>query len=175
MTCPRRAVHRDHRTTGVHHRRRTKGCEDANDNESCTRKTGRAERDISVVEMGLLSTPHPHPKSSSAFTMAFKLHGWSISTCTRRVALIAKERNVPYELIQVNLQGGEHKQPAYLAHQPFGQIPYISVRRSASPLILSFPSLMTFPLSSSSRTTASSCSSRVLSVATSRPSGPAQS
>jgi hypothetical protein len=96
----------------------------------------------------LVSTPHPHPKSSSTFTMAFKLHGWSISTCTRRVALIAKERNVPYEIINVNLQAGEHKQPAYLAHQPFGQIPYISVRRSHSPLALSFPSLMrcrTFP------------------------------
>jgi len=49
-----------------------------------------------------------------------------MSTCTRRVAVIAKERNIPYELIQVNLQGGEHKQPAHLAHQPFGQVPYIS-------------------------------------------------
>jgi len=32
----------------------------------------------------------------------------------------------PYELITVNLATGDHKQPSYLAHQPFGQIPYIS-------------------------------------------------
>ena len=60
--------------------------------------------------------------------MAFKLHGASFSTCTRRVALIAKERNIPYELISVDVKVAEHKQPAHLEHQPFGQIPYITVR-----------------------------------------------
>ena len=59
---------------------------------------------------------------------AFKIHGSPLSTCTRRVALIAKERNVPYEVVVVNLAGGEHKQPPHLQHQPFGQIPYIRVR-----------------------------------------------
>jgi len=59
--------------------------------------------------------------------MAFKLHGAAMSTCTRRVALIAKERNIPYELIPVELTAAEHKQPAHLQHQPFGQIPYITV------------------------------------------------
>lgn len=63
--------------------------------------------------------------------MAFKLHGSSLATCTRRVALIAKEVNVHYELIPVDFQAAEHKQPAYLQHQPFGQIPYITVRRFA--------------------------------------------
>jgi len=58
--------------------------------------------------------------------MALKLHGFPMSTCTRRVALVAKECNVPYELIQVNLSAAEHKQPPHLAHQPFGQIPYIT-------------------------------------------------
>ncbi|KAF8469884.1 glutathione S-transferase-like protein [Russula ochroleuca] len=57
--------------------------------------------------------------------MAFTLHGSSEFTCTRRVALIAKERNVPYRLITVDVKGGEHKQPAHLKHQPFGQVPYI--------------------------------------------------
>ena len=61
--------------------------------------------------------------------MSIKLHGMPFSTCTRRVALIAKERNVPYEIVPVNLQQAEHKQPAHLTHQPFGQIPYITVRR----------------------------------------------
>jgi glutathione S-transferase len=52
-----------------------------------------------------------------------------MSTCTRRVGLIAKERNVPYEVVTVKLAEAEHKQPPYLQHQPFGQIPYIVVRR----------------------------------------------
>ena len=60
--------------------------------------------------------------------MSFKLHGAPLSTCTRRVALIAKERNVPYEVVTVNLQAAENKQPPHLQHQPFGKIPYITVR-----------------------------------------------
>ena len=66
----------------------------------------------------------------------FKLHGFTMATCTRRVAMIAKERNIPYEIVPVNLAAAEHKQPSHLAHQPFGQIPYISVRRlSPFPMI----------------------------------------
>jgi glutathione S-transferase len=60
--------------------------------------------------------------------MSIKIHGIPQSTCTRRVAVIAKERGVPYQVIPVNLQAAEHKQPAYLSHQPFGQIPYLLVR-----------------------------------------------
>ena len=41
------------------------------------------------------------------------------STYTRIVALIAKERNIPYEFVPVNLLSGEQKQSAYLAHYPF--------------------------------------------------------
>jgi len=55
----------------------------------------------------------------------FKLHGAPLSTCTRKVAMIAKERNLPYELVLVDLMVAAHKQPAHLEHQPFGQIPYI--------------------------------------------------
>jgi glutathione S-transferase len=57
--------------------------------------------------------------------LAFKLHGAPLSTCTRRVALIAKERNVPYEVVVVDFSKGEHKAPGYLQRQPFGQVPYI--------------------------------------------------
>jgi len=62
--------------------------------------------------------------------MAFKLYGSTSpsSTYTRLVAMIAKERNIPYEFIPVDLQKGDHKQPAYLEHHPFGQVPYITVR-----------------------------------------------
>ena len=61
--------------------------------------------------------------------MAFKLHGGPRSTCTRVVAVIAKERNIPFETVTINFQAAEHKQPAHLAHHPFGQVPYIAVRR----------------------------------------------
>jgi len=61
--------------------------------------------------------------------MAFKLHGVSQSTCTRRVALIAKERNLQYEVIPVDFKVAENKQPPHLKHQPFGQVPYITVRQ----------------------------------------------
>jgi glutathione S-transferase len=52
------------------------------------------------------------------------LHGFRQSTCTRRVALIAKERNVPYTFVPVDPSKGEHKLASYTAHQPFGQVPY---------------------------------------------------
>jgi len=48
-----------------------------------------------------------------------------MSTCTRRVALILKEKNVPYELVVVDISKNENKNPSYLANQPFGQVPYI--------------------------------------------------
>jgi glutathione S-transferase len=68
--------------------------------------------------------------------MTFKLYGASISSCTRRVMLIAKERNLQYELTPLDFEAEEHKQPPYLQHHPFGQIPYISVRH------VPFPHLM---------------------------------
>jgi glutathione S-transferase len=56
----------------------------------------------------------------------FDLHGFYKSTCTRRVAHIAKERNIPYTLIPVELGKGEHKTAPHCVHQPFGQVPYIT-------------------------------------------------
>ncbi|PCH34466.1 glutathione transferase [Wolfiporia cocos MD-104 SS10] len=57
--------------------------------------------------------------------MVLKLYGFPASHCTRRVALICKEMNVPYELVVVDMLKDEHKAPVYLEHQPFGQVPYI--------------------------------------------------
>ena len=52
-----------------------------------------------------------------------KLYGSPTSTCTRRVAVVLKEKGVPYELIPVDLSKGEHKKPDYIANfQPFGQV-----------------------------------------------------
>jgi glutathione S-transferase len=64
--------------------------------------------------------------------MVVKIHGFFISTCTRRVAVIAKERNVPYELVAVDIPGGEHQRPPHVEHHPFGQIPYMVRRRLPS-------------------------------------------
>ena len=57
--------------------------------------------------------------------MVLKLYGMPGSTCTRRVATVLKEKNVPYELVLVDLSKGEHKAAAFVAKQPFGQVPYL--------------------------------------------------
>ena len=59
--------------------------------------------------------------------MVLKLYGSSPSTCTRRVATVLKEKEVPYEFVPVDVMKGENKTLEYLAKQPFGQVPYIEV------------------------------------------------
>ncbi|KAF7360469.1 Glutathione S-transferase [Mycena venus] len=54
-----------------------------------------------------------------------KLYGYSKSTCTWRVATVLYEAKVPFEFVPVDAMNGEHKKPAHLEKQPFGQIPYI--------------------------------------------------
>ncbi|KAF5732677.1 glutathione S-transferase F13 [Tripterygium wilfordii] len=55
--------------------------------------------------------------------MALKLYGVPASTCTGRVLFCLHEKQADFELIPVNLMAGEHKQPAFIAKNPFGQIP----------------------------------------------------
>lgn len=57
--------------------------------------------------------------------MVLKLYGCTTSTCTRRVATVLNEKNIPYELIPVATSKGEQKVSSFLKKQPFGQIPYI--------------------------------------------------
>ena len=57
--------------------------------------------------------------------MALKLYGYPVSTCTRRVAVVLKEKNVPYEFVEIDMAKGEHKAPENVVHQPFGQVPYL--------------------------------------------------
>ena len=54
-----------------------------------------------------------------------KVFGHPMSTCTRRVLTTLIETGTPYELVVVDFGQGEHKQPAHLARQPFGQVPTI--------------------------------------------------
>jgi glutathione S-transferase len=54
-----------------------------------------------------------------------KLFGHPVSTCTRKVLTALAETNTPYEITLVDVPKGEHKLPAHVARQPFGQIPAI--------------------------------------------------
>ena len=57
--------------------------------------------------------------------MVLKIYGHLATPCTQRVLLVVEELSIPYELVNVDFTKGEHKTPEYLAHQPFGQLPYI--------------------------------------------------
>ena len=52
-----------------------------------------------------------------------KLFGHPASTCTRKVLFTLHETNTPYTLELVDFAKGEHKAPAHMARQPFGQLP----------------------------------------------------
>lgn len=52
-----------------------------------------------------------------------KIFGHPMSTCTRAVLMTLAETSTPYELATVDFAKGEHKQPAHVARQPFGQLP----------------------------------------------------
>ncbi|KAK9146911.1 hypothetical protein Sjap_006814 [Stephania japonica] len=52
-----------------------------------------------------------------------KVYGNVFSTATQRVFACLHEKNLDYEFINVDLSTGEHKQPPYLARNPFGLVP----------------------------------------------------
>ncbi|KAK9946862.1 hypothetical protein M0R45_012305 [Rubus argutus] len=52
-----------------------------------------------------------------------KVYGPPVSTAVSRVLACLLEKEVPYQLIPVNMSKGEHKMPEYLKIQPFGQVP----------------------------------------------------
>ncbi|HEX3775322.1 MAG TPA: glutathione binding-like protein [Polyangiaceae bacterium] len=52
-----------------------------------------------------------------------KIFGHPGSTCTRKVLMTLHENGAPFEFVLVDFAKGEHKQPAHLARQPFGQVP----------------------------------------------------
>ena len=57
--------------------------------------------------------------------MVFKLYGSYASPYVRLVAAVLLDKQVPFELVPVDLANGEHKSPEYLSKHPFGQIPCI--------------------------------------------------
>lgn len=54
-----------------------------------------------------------------------KLYGMKLSGHSHRVELFLSLLGLPYEYVAVNLGAGEHKQPEFLALNPFGQVPVI--------------------------------------------------
>ncbi|KAF9621753.1 hypothetical protein IFM89_027607 [Coptis chinensis] len=54
---------------------------------------------------------------------AVKVHGPPLSTAVSRVLACLIEKDVPFQLIPVNMAKGQHKSPDYLKIQPFGQVP----------------------------------------------------
>lgn len=54
-----------------------------------------------------------------------KLYGLKVSGNVYKVKLLLSLLGLEYEDIRVNLLEGEHKQPAFLALNPFGQIPVL--------------------------------------------------
>ena len=57
--------------------------------------------------------------------MVLKLYGLHASHFVRLVAAVLIEKEVPFELIKVDLSKGEQKTPEFLAKHPFGQVPFI--------------------------------------------------
>ena len=57
--------------------------------------------------------------------MVLKLYGVYRSPWVRLVAAILHEKQVPFELVSVDLANSEQKSPEYLAKHPYGQVPYV--------------------------------------------------
>ena len=58
--------------------------------------------------------------------MSFTLRGNPMSTCTKRVSVVAKQLGIPYEVIPVSFAQGEHKSEEYIKNvHPFGLVPVL--------------------------------------------------
>lgn len=63
--------------------------------------------------------------SSAKPAQPIRLYRHALSGHAHRVELFLSLLGLPYELIDVDLKGGEHKSPAFLARNAFGQVPVI--------------------------------------------------
>jgi glutathione S-transferase len=57
--------------------------------------------------------------------MTIRLHRVPLSGHAHRVELMLSLLGLPFETVEVDLAGGAHKTPAFLAMNPFGQVPVI--------------------------------------------------
>lgn len=65
------------------------------------------------------------PALKSMPAQPIQLHRALISGHAHRVELFLSLLGLPFELVDVDLAAGEHKQPGFLAMNPFGQVPVI--------------------------------------------------
>ena len=56
---------------------------------------------------------------------AVKVHGWAMSPFVARALLCLEEAGVEYELVPMSREAGDHRQPDFLARNPFGQVPVL--------------------------------------------------
>ena len=57
--------------------------------------------------------------------MVLKLFGCGLPTCTRLVGAVLREKEIPFQMVAVNVVEGEQKSPSFMVHQPFGKVPFI--------------------------------------------------
>ncbi|GLJ46078.1 hypothetical protein SUGI_0970680 [Cryptomeria japonica] len=57
--------------------------------------------------------------------MVVKVYGPAFASCTRRVLACLVEKDVEFEVVDVDMSKGAHKAPQYLALQPFAKVPAI--------------------------------------------------
>ncbi|KAF5350518.1 hypothetical protein D9756_008530 [Leucocoprinus leucothites] len=57
--------------------------------------------------------------------MVLKFYGYTHSTAAKIVAMVLREKQIPYEYIPIDLGTRENRASEYLALQPFGQVPTI--------------------------------------------------
>lgn len=55
--------------------------------------------------------------------MALKLHYHPLSTYSRRVLIALGEKQIPFEPVVVDMAARKHRDPAYLALNPYGRVP----------------------------------------------------
>ncbi|KAG9087248.1 hypothetical protein FS749_003063 [Ceratobasidium sp. UAMH 11750] len=88
--------------------------------------TNTTPRDAFCTSKPLSSTASILPLTSTSQTMVVKIHGVSLSTCTKRVLTVCNEIGLKYEVVPVDFQKAAHKQPEYLdTMHPFGIIPVL--------------------------------------------------
>jgi glutathione S-transferase len=58
--------------------------------------------------------------------MPIIVHGPNISTYVRSVRMALIEKNAPYDLAEVDILAGQHRQPDHLARHPFGKVPALT-------------------------------------------------
>ncbi|WP_341895491.1 glutathione S-transferase [Ferrovibrio terrae] len=68
--------------------------------------------------------------------MTLRLHRFALSGHAHRAELLLNLLGLRADLIDVDLRGGEHKQPAFLAKNTFGQVPVLEDGPEDNPVVI---------------------------------------